>query len=135
MAKHNNGKSKKHHVEYDEIWIYKKCFKCDEEEVEGNEERTSSSHVLKQSKHKYIVELLHMNGLEGLQEQGEVFYIPTGWFYAYINIGETLVLRNTVGNVLSWYNMDNTNKMLQHKCKLPCTIERNDEVAGKDEEN
>ena len=82
-----------------------------------------------------IVELLHMNGLEGLQEQGEVFYIPTGWFYAYINIGETLVLRNTVGNVLSWYNMDNTNKMLQHKCKLPCTIERNDEVAGKDEEN
>eukprot|EP00942_MAST-04A_sp_MAST-4A-sp1_P013343 g13343.t1 len=48
-----------------------------------------------------IVELLHMNGLEGLQEQGEVFYIPTGWFYAYINIGETLVLRNTVGNVLS----------------------------------
>ena len=30
--------------------------------------------------------------LEGLQMQGELIFIPKGWYYAYIDIGETLAV-------------------------------------------
>jgi hypothetical protein len=73
-----------------------------------------------------------MNGLEGLQEQGELFYIPTGWFYAFIDIGETLALSNNVGNVLNWRLNSRTPNMINYVCELPCSIEK---VDGDENDN